>query len=287
LVLLNPAQGALIGWQGNGNGTPSIIISDTAISTYNAMVLTVQHRFSTNFNVLANYTYSKFLDEFDNNGEESGVYGEINSSPRTDYGPSSADLRNVLNVTIVAKSAFHFDNRAESLALDGWQFSGLSVVRTGSDFNVTVGDYDEIGDPGGDRASIIPGVPIYQPVKFRASSANGPLYRQYLNPAAFQTSMTYYNAWQTATASGPVYGNMGRNQLHLPPVINFEASLSRIWQLHESLNMDTTLQAFNVLNHPSFGGLSSSTVTSGTFGQIGSTSGDGARVFQGSLRFTF
>jgi hypothetical protein len=79
---------------------------------------------------------------------------------------------------------------------------------------------------------------------------------------------------------------MGRNQLHLPPVVNFDGQVSRFWKLHEGLSLDTRIEAFNLLNHPSFGGLSSSTVTSGTFGQISSTS-NGARVFQGDLKFIF
>ena len=284
LTLINPVQGGLIGGTNN-----SQLMSAVGISTYEGMVFTVQHRFASNFNVLANYTWSKCLDEFDEQGEESSVYGEINLNPRTDYGSCGFDYRNLLNVTIVARSAFHFDNRLENLALNGWEFGGLSVIHPGSVFNTTVGsDVDEIGNPGGDRASTIPGQRSYQEVPIRQGS--GQANRQFLNPSAFQTSLSYYQAWEPTTANGgtatgPVYGNMSRNQLHGPPLINFDGQISRIWQLHESLNLTTRIEAFNVLNHPSFS-TPNATVTSGTFGQVSGTA-NGARVFQGVLKFIF
>jgi hypothetical protein len=49
--------------------------------------------------------------------------------------------------------------------------------------------------------------------------------------------------------------------------------------------MLTRIEAFNLLNHPSFS-TPTNTVTSGTLGQISGT-GNGARVLRGVLKFTF
>jgi hypothetical protein len=279
LIMINPAQGNLIG----GVNT-SQYINDIAISTYEGMVLSVNHRLSSAFSALANYTWSKCLDEADNNGEVSSVYGEINLSPRADYGSCGFDYRNLANFVIVAKSGFHFNNRTENLILNNWEISGLSSIHTGSVFNVTTGsDDDLIGNPGGDRATLIPGQRIYTEVPFRQGS--GEANREYLNPAAFQTSGSYYSAWETPTATGPVYGTMSRNELHGPPLINFDCQISRIWVLHDRLNLDTRIEGFNALNHPSFS-TPNSTVTSGSFGQVSGTA-NGARVFQGAVKITF
>lgn len=279
LIMINPAQGNLIGAVNS-----SQYVNDVAISTYEGMVFSVNHRLSSAFSLLANYTWSKCLDELDNQGDESGVSGEINLDPRADYGPCGFDYRNVANFSIVAKSGFHFSNRAESLILNNWEWGGISSIHTGSDFSVTTGaDDDLIGNPGSDRASTIPGVPVYVKAQFRQGSGEGN--REYLNPAAFQTNGAYYSAWETATATAPVYGNTGRNAFHAPPLINFDSQISRIWQLHERLSLDTRIDCFNVLNHPSFGS-PNGTATSGSFGQISRTS-NGARVFQGALRITF
>jgi hypothetical protein len=68
-------------------------------------------------------------------------------------------------------------------------------------------------------------------------------------------------------------------------LINFDGQVSRFWHLYENLSMDTRVEAFNLLNHPSFNGTNGS-LNSSSFGQIGGTS-NGARVFQGSLKFIF
>jgi hypothetical protein len=207
--------------------------------------------------------------------------------PRFDYGPCGFDLRNVAAFAPIVKTAFHFDNRTERLILNGWEVSGLSKITTGSNFSVTTGaDDDEIGNPSSDRATRIPGIPLYAKVPFRF--AGGAQYKQYLNPAAFQTSGSYYSAWE-ATTGNPgtgyiVYGNTGRNAFHNPPVINFDAQLTRIWHLYENLNMTTRLEAYNILNHPNFSGTQGN-VTNGSFGQVGNPSSE--RQFQGVLKFIF
>lgn len=282
LILANPAQGNLI-----GSVNSSQYVSSTAISTYEGMVFSVNHRLSSTFSLLANYTWSKCLDELDGNGDYSGVSGMDPNIPRLDYGPCGFDLRNVAAFAPIVKTAFHFDNHVESLILNGWEVSGLSKITTGSNFSVTTGaDDDEIGNPSSDRATRIPGIPLYAKVPFRF--LGGAAYKQYLNPAAFQTSGSYYSAWE-ATTGNPgtgyiVYGNTGRNAFHNPPVINFDAQLTRIWHLYENLNMTTRIEAYNVLNHPNFSGTQGN-VTNGSFGQVGNPGSE--RQFQGVIKFIF
>jgi hypothetical protein len=72
-----------------------------------------------------------------------------------------------------------------------------------------------------------------------------------------------------------------------PPFFQFDSQVSRIFPLHERLNLDLRLEAFNVLNHPDFGS-PTATLSSSTFGQTSSTaSGNAARVFQGSAKIIF
>jgi len=87
------------------------------------------------------------------------------------------------------------------------------------------------------------------------------------------------------------YGNIGRNAFRTPPYLQFDSQISRLFPIHERLNLDLRLEAFNVLNHPDFGvgnlGANQS-LTSSTFGQVSSTAaGNAARVFQGSIKFIF
>ncbi len=88
------------------------------------MVLSVNHRLSSTFSLLANYTWSKCLDELDNQGDESGVSGEtqIIRAWTTAHAASITGTSQISS--IVAKSGFHFNNRVESLVLNNWEFGG-------------------------------------------------------------------------------------------------------------------------------------------------------------------
>jgi hypothetical protein len=280
LTLENPTQGVYF-----GGGTTSQFVSDTAFSTYQGMVLSVNHRLSSTFSLLANYTWSKCLDIEDNQGDISGVTVENPNNPRMDYGPCGFDFRNVGNVVIVAKSGFHFNNRAERLILNNWEVSGLSHMQSGQPFSVTLGGTDDsLTAIGNDRASLIPNVPVYKEVKF--SSASGEANREYLNPAAFVLNPTT----TLPTSPAPVYGNTGRNAFHGPPAVQFDCQVTRVFPIHERLNLTTRIEAFNVLNHPNFG-TPNANVLSGTFGQVSGTNSatnlTNARVFQGVIKLTF
>ncbi|MBS1821411.1 MAG: hypothetical protein JST61_05490, partial [Acidobacteria bacterium] len=111
--------------------------------------------------------------------------------------------------------------------------------------------------------------------------------RLYLNTAAFaQVVAGCPTPLSPATCAGyGTYGNIQRNSFRGPSSLQFDAQVSRIFPIHESLAATLRLEAFNVLNHPNFNN-PSATLTSSTFGQISSTSNQ-ARIFQGSVKINF
>ncbi|MGC2297976.1 MAG: hypothetical protein WA476_04175, partial [Acidobacteriaceae bacterium] len=113
--------------------------------------------------------------------------------------------------------------------------------------------------------------------------------REYLKPAAFaQVTADCPGGNVNGCASVGSYGNVSRNAFRTPPFFQFDGQVSRIFPLHERLSLDLRLEAFNVLNHPNFTFSSlTQTLTSSTFGQIGTQAGSGARVFQGAVKITF
>jgi len=268
-----PAQGALI----NG-GTSSLFIDDTAYSTYEAGILSVNHRLSNTFSMFANYTWSKCLDVEDNQGDVSGITGENPPNPATDYGQCGWDIRSYANVEVVAHSTFHVGNHLASYLIDNWEFGGVSTIASGGVVNVTAGQDDSLTGYGNDRPNLVPNVPIYQKVQFRA--AGGPANREYLNPLAFSEPAVTPN-----TSTMPLFGTISKNEFHGPPSISFNGQISRYWPIRENLKLDTRIEAFNVLNHPNFSNPDSK-LTDGTFGQV-SGQANGPRQFQGSLKFIF
>jgi hypothetical protein len=283
LTQLNPAQGN----QYEGSGGGSVIVGDEASANYNGLVTSINHRLSSTFSLLANWTWSKCLNIYDAQGDYAGTGPENIANPGLDYGPCGSDYRHIFNTTLVARSNFnnHFNSFEKALA-NGWELAPLIRIQSGSAFNVTSGQDNSLTDVGNDRPSIVPGVAPIAEVKLQ--NATGEANREYLNPSAFQ------QVWQAAGCASATanacpalgtYGNVSRNSMRGPKSLQFDAQISRVFPIHESLNTTLRLEAFNVLNHPDFSNPTAS-LTSSTFGQISSTT-NAARVFQGSVKITF
>jgi hypothetical protein len=281
LTIANPAQGNQI----EGGGAGSVVVNDVGYASYNGMVATLQHRLSATFSLLANYTWSKCLDIADGQGDIAAGLYQNPANPRGDWGPCGFDYRDIENFVIVARSNFNDLPRAERLLVDNWEFAPLVHITTGAAVNVTSGVDNSLTDEAQDRPNRVAGVNPYAEVTF--SRASGEANREYLNPAAFAQVTAPCGASTNGCAEVGTFGDVSRNAFRTPPYFQFDAQVSRLFPLHERLNLDLRLEAFNVLNHPDFGsptaGLSSS-----TFGQISSTAGgNAARVFQGGVKLIF
>lgn len=283
LTIANPAQGNNI-----GGGNNSTEVYDGASASYNGLVSTVQHRLSNTFSLLANWTWSKCLDIYDAQGDYAGDAVENNNNIGMDWGPCGSDYRNIENVSLVTKSAFHDMNRFARAVVNDWELAPLMHIQSGTAFNVTAGGDDSLTDVGQDRPSLVPGVNPYHEVNFR--KLGGESNREYLNPAAF-TEICPANVTAGCAAAG-TYGNISRNKFHGPRFFQLDAQVSRIFPIRENLSTTLRLEAFNALNHPNFSTPTTS-LTSSTFGQIGATASNGtnntfgARVFQGVVKINF
>ena len=289
LTQQNPAQGNQY-----GGGNSSVLVNTNNMANYNGLVTTVQHRLSSTFSLLTNYTWSKCLNLYDAQGDYAGSGFMNPNNPSLDYGPCGSDYRNVGNIVLVTKSNFGIANRFAAMLVNNWEFAPLVHIVSGAPFNVTAGVDNSYTDQGNDRPSLNPGVPIYlnQTLKSGTGQAN----RGYLNPAAFsQVTAPCVASLPAGTALTPLncptygtYGNIRRNAFRGPTALQFDAQISRVFPIHESIKATFRLEAFNVLNHPIFGTPTSNLSTTATFGQIsGLASGTQARVFQGSVKINF
>jgi len=300
LTEANPGQGN----QFVGGGGGSVLESNTGNINYNGMIATLQHRLSSTFSLLANYTWSKCLNNVDANADVSGTSYENPNNPEMDYGRCAADQRNIFNATLIAKSEFPIRGIA-GYAMNNWELGPLLHINSGQPINVTEPD-DSFTDVGNDRAVQVAGVNPYNYAKISNGGGAAATYatRSYLNQAAFQTvespCVAALPSGTTLTslncAGYGTYGNMRRNALNGPMFFQLDGQISRIFPIHERYNLDLRLEAFNVLNHPDFSNPSSGTSNpsspstasgqSGSFGEITGTS-NSARVFQGGIKFSF
>jgi hypothetical protein len=267
---INPSQGQ---YYGNVD-----ILDYGANATYNAFLASIQQRLSHGVTFLANYTWSHCISDADFGGDITGPSYMNPYNRRQDRGDCNFDIRHIFNASIAATSPVK-GNTIWAHILGNWQLAPLVRMLSGAPLNVTTGTDASLTGVGLDRPNLVAGVNPY-------TTSWGAGLPQYLNPAAF-----------TANTAG-TYGNLGRDVLRGPGQVQFDASLSRIFGIYESVRLEVRGEAFNVINHTNFvaaatgtgiPGISTSGISlsrsSSNFGQI--TSAGDPRIFQFALKLYF
>ena len=231
-------------------------------STYNALQLSLNKRFSGRYTVLANYTYAKSLD----NGSLDTLGGWQNPLDlRPEKGPSDYDVRKRFVASFLY--AIHEPSaRAAKAILGGWQVNGIFSAQSGTPFTVTSGQDRALIGSGSQRPNLV-GNPFLDTSRPKAQ-----LLQQYFNPAAFVLP--------------PVgqFGNLGRNTMYGPGRYNLDSSLFRNFKLQERLNLQFRFELFNTLNHANLGGPVAN-IGANTVGRILSA-GD-PRILQFGLKLVY
>jgi hypothetical protein len=137
--------------------------------------------------------------------------------------------------------------------LGGWQVNGIMSAYTGTPFTVGA-----------------PGTSLNAPNNTQTADQVNTTVTRLGNAGPGQL---YYDPTAFAAVTAVRFGSSGRNILRTPGVFNTDLDVTRYFQLKERLKLQFRAQLFNVANSSHFGGPSTS-VTSGTFMQITSASGE-------------
>ena len=246
-------------------------------ANYNALQVKLEKRYSNGFQLLGSYAYSKCLDN-----------GTSQSAPITiglyaqNYAVCDIDFRHVLTVSSVFALPFgqgrmflNHSNAIVSGVLGGWEVAGIYTARSGSPYTPVVGsDVANTGVSG--QRPMRTGTPVQPrtPACWFFDSNNK-------GCAAFAPTAT--NAFVAAPAYS--YGTSGRNILFGDGLVQLDATLKKVFQIHESLNTEFRLEAFNVANHPTFANPSATIGTAST-GTVTSTL-NANRTLQAAIKVNF
>jgi hypothetical protein len=230
----NPAVANTTSWWAGGSGN------------YNALIADLRHDLSHHFQVRANYTWSRNLDDGSawNTSVSSNTpaFVEVPSLPHLDYGPAATDIRQVfaLNGTYalpVGRGEAFLGNAGTTAdrLLSGWSISTIASLLTGFPFSPQLA-YNPTGS-GDSRNPVRPNLnPSFTgPLYARGSTAQK--VTQYFNPSAF-----------SAPAYGTV-GNAGRDSLTGPGYADWDLSLLKSTKLTERTRLQFRAEFFNILNH--------------------------------------
>ncbi|HEX7956249.1 MAG TPA: TonB-dependent receptor, partial [Pyrinomonadaceae bacterium] len=223
----------------NPNFNTIRMASTDVTSSYRALQLEVERRFADGFAFQVAYTLSKSTDTnsgawgTDIRNQES--FAEDPLDLARDLAPSGFDTRHVLtfNYSYLIPTGRARRGLAGLLA-GGWQLNGITTLSSGQPFTVVLGGNRSRTYPGNTRSR-----PDLRPGFAGDIILGGP--DRYFDPAAFVAPPAGFT------------GNVGRNSLYGPGLVNFDVSLAKLVRLGESRSLQFRVEAFNVFNRANFG----------------------------------
>ena len=235
---------------------------DIGASTYNALQLNLERRFSDGLSFTFRYTLSHSINDGSVGGGESNGPENVNCLA-CDKGPSVFDIRHSVAVNGVYELPFgpgkHFMNQGgvAGKIVGGWMLSSVGLWHTGHPLtvllNIPPGQLPDGNDITNQRPDIIPGVPLTLP----GGGKNGaPL----INFAAFASPPLNTNP---AVFPGTIlrFGNEPNGAIRALNSWQIDLALMKETKLTERLALEFGVQAFNIFNHVQLGDPSSKNLT--------------------------
>lgn len=235
-------------------------------SSYNALWLSANKRFSSGLQFSASYSLSHSIDY--NLLSNNAVGAQDSYNLHNERGSSDFDARHNFHIS------YNYDLPFKGNRLfEGWGISGVTTFQTGNPLTIIVSGAGPTGFATR-RANLIGDPTIANPDP-----------SMWFNTAAFC-------APGTTGCTGPaVFGNVGRNTLIGPGFNNFDFSVLKKTKITETTRIEFRTEIFDLFNHPNFG-QPGRTVGAATFGKITNTRfspGDSgsARQIQFAVKYVF
>ncbi|MEP6945899.1 MAG: carboxypeptidase regulatory-like domain-containing protein [Acidobacteriota bacterium] len=118
---------------------------------YDALLLRILKRFSSGFQLSANYTLSRATDDAPEDNGPGSVTQSDPSNRGVDKGSAYGDVRSSFSAAMVARPTFHFGNRFVNALVNNNQVSFMAFADSGENFNITTADLNLDGVLGPDR----------------------------------------------------------------------------------------------------------------------------------------
>jgi outer membrane receptor protein involved in Fe transport len=246
-------------------------INSGVSSNYNALQLTLEKRFTKGLSFLANYTWSRALDDFGPNGEPGGLATNTCSCGRYfDYGPDAGDVNKVIRFSgDYALPQLPIHGVANAL-INGWDLSGIASWQTGFPFTI-FSDFDNsFSAMGADRADLT--VPRVQDAVLSTGRSHAQLVNEWFNTAAFAPNKI------------GTFGDTGKNILRGPRYFDTDLALLKNTNLNGRVSLQFRAEFYNAFNNANFG-MPDNGLTDSSFGQI--TSARSPRILQMALKAIF
>jgi hypothetical protein len=254
-------------------------------NTYHGLTMRVEKRFAQGMTLNSFYTWSKSLNDVD---EDGGAGGITFYNRQLEKGRSSYDIHHRWVTTWTYELPFGKGKRfmggggVKNFFFGGWELAWIQTFQTGPPFTVSFAGSPNVYLPGASRPNqVLPNdeaklahVDI-GPNRFPFAAQN-----RYLNFDAFQ----YPDNFQP--------GTLGRNTLEAPGIVWAQASMSKGWMMWERVRFHLRFDVNNITKYHNFNppnstfnlrdtsGFGTFNGTRGSFSDIGTGRWHGIMVFR-------
>jgi hypothetical protein len=240
--------------------------SDIGASTYHALMLSLERRFSKGLSFQSRYTWSHSINDGSVGGGESNGPENVNCL-RCDKGPSLFDIRNNFTTNAVYElpfgpgKPFLDDVGLLGKIVGGWSLSSIGLWHTGHPLTITMNisptQLPDGNDQTNQRPDLVPGVPLMLPGGARNHTIP-------INPAAFAPPPLDPGGVGALDGSGnfvcPLscglvsrFGTAPNGLIRARNSWQIDLALMKTTKITERVDMEFGAQFFNIFNHVQLG----------------------------------
>ncbi|HWY59634.1 MAG TPA: TonB-dependent receptor [Terriglobales bacterium] len=234
--------------------------SDIGASTYEALMLSLERRFTNGLSFQTRYTWSHSINDGSVGGGESNGPENVNCL-KCDFGPSIFDIRHNFTADAVYQLPFGpgktYLNEGGVLGniVGGWTFSSLGHWHTGHPLTITMNisptQLPDGNDQTTQRPDLVPGVPILLPGGVQNHTIP-------INPAAFAPPPLAAGTDQFGVpyaSYGLVsrFGDAPNGLIRALAAWQIDMALTKTTKITERVSTEFGVQVFNIFNHVQLG----------------------------------
>jgi hypothetical protein len=218
-------------------------------SRYNSLQASLNRQFGAGFQAQASYTWSRCTDDGSSTYPLENSFGITDPYDRAlDRAPCAFNRTQNLVVNALYSLPFH-GNRLVS----GWRLATVIAAASGLPVNVADGYDDSLG--GGEARPNYSGAAGCHPYEILNQRVAGP-------------SIQYFNASCYTLEPLGTEGNIGRDSLYGPGLVNVDFSVMKRTKVAEKLDCEFRAEIFNLFDRANFGLPNPAVFTGPTGGQI-------------------
>ncbi len=213
-----------------------------AQSFYNSLQVSAIKRFSSGFRAQTSYTFARSIDDasgINSQDFSNNIQYVADFYDRTyDRGLSAFHVKHNLTFNWTYDLPFARNTRGVANVLfKGWQLNNITTISTGPPFTAQISGYNRSGNLNTTNFS------LNERPNLKPGASNNPILGgpdRYWDVNAFEL--------------GPLNqrGNLGRNTMIGPGLVNVDFSLVKSFDVSEGKSLQFRAEAFNAPNHPNF-----------------------------------